>query len=247
MVDLLVRDGLWCAISDSGMGPIAERSNKLLGISRQEQDELAAESHRRAATAALSGRFDREIVSSDVLVSDEGIRPGTTSDALSGLKPVFDADGTITAGNASQMSDAGAAGVLTSLRAATEAGLDPIVEIVGRATIAGPDFSLHTKPADAAARVLASHGLVASDVGLWEINEAFAGVVIASMRELGLTYQNVNANGGAIAIGHPLGASGFRTVLTLAHEMREQDVEYGVAAMCGGGGQGQAVLLRLNR
>ena len=246
LVDLLVKDGLWCALTDAGMGPISDRANRELGIGRADQDGYALTSHRRAAAAAASGRLGREIVPvPGVLDADEGPRPDTTLERLSRLRPAFAADGTITAGNASQLSDAAAAGVLMSRQLAERSGCPPIVEVVGRATVAGPDASLHLKPAAASRILLKRHGLTPADVGLWEINEAFAGVVLASGRELGLDPERVNVNGGAVALGHPLGASGFRLLQTLAVEMTLRGTELGVAAICGGGGQGQAVLLRL--
>ena len=164
--------------------------------------------------------------------------------ALSRLSAAFTSDGTITAGNASQMSDAGAAGVMMSRARAKSLGVAPIVEIVDRATVAGPDASLHLKPANAARQLIERNGMSIADIGLWEINEAFAGVVLASARELALDLDYVNPNGGAVALGHPLGASGFRMIMSLSMEMRRQDVEYGIAAICGGGGQGQALLIR---
>jgi acetyl-CoA C-acetyltransferase len=246
LVDLLVKDGLWCALTDAGMGPISDRANRELGIGRADQDGYALTSHRRATAAAASGRLGREIVPvPGVLDADEGPRPDTTLERLSRLRPAFAADGTITAGNASQLSDAAAAGVLMSRQLAERSGCPPIVEVVGRATVAGPDASLHLKPAAASRILLKRHGLTPADVGLWEINEAFAGVVLASGRELGLDPERVNVNGGAVALGHPLGASGFRLLQTLAVEMTLRGTELGVAAICGGGGQGQAVLLRL--
>jgi len=246
LVDLLIRDGLWCSITDAGMGPISDRANRELGVSRADQDAYAAASHRRAAAAAASGRLGREIVAvPGALDADQGPRPDTTVERLSRLRPAFTPDGTITAGNASQMSDAAAAGVLMSRRLAERSGYAPIVEVVDRATVAGPDASLHLKPAAASRVLLKRHGLGAADIGLWEINEAFAGVVLASARDLELDLERVNVNGGAVALGHPLGASGFRLLQTLAVEMTLRGTELGVAAICGGGGQGQAVLLRL--
>ncbi len=247
MVDLLTRDGLWCALTDQGMEPLSEGKNEELGIRREPQDELSALSHRRAHEATTSGRLREEIVpvSGCDLLDDEGIRPTTSPEILAGLRPAFVAGGTITAGNASQMSDAAAAGVVTSAATARRHGVEPLVEIVGSAITAGPDASLHLKPAAAAGRLLARFGLAASDVGLWEINEAFACVVLASMSELGIDPDRVNVNGGAIAIGHPLAASGFRLVQTLAAQMRRTGTELGIATMCGGGGQGEAILLRL--
>lgn len=244
LVDLLVRDGLWCSLEDSGMGPISELANEALGISRREQDEVAVESHLRAAAATASGRLGREFLPVGNLEADEGIRADCTIEVLSNLRPAFDATGSITAGNASQMSDAAAIGLLMSSDLARETGATPMVEIVDHAAIGGGDTSLHLRPADAAQRVLGRQGMAAGDIGLWEINEAFAGVLIAAERSLGLDPEQVNVNGGAIAIGHPLGASGFRIIMSLAIEMQLRDEEFGIATMCGGGGQGHAVLLR---
>lgn len=247
MIDLLSKDGLWCAIADEGMGPISERANAEYGIHRQEQDDFALQSHRRAAMATTSGRLIEEIVSTSGVDRDEGVRYDASAEGLAALRPAFAGNGTITAGNASQMSDAAAAGVVMSSQLATQLGARPLVEIVGRAVVAGPDVSLHTKPAVAARKLLDLHDLVSGDIDLWEINEAFAGVVIASMRELGINDDVVNVNGGAIAIGHPLAASGFRIIGSLAREMVARDAEHGIATMCGGGGQGEAILLRLPR
>jgi len=247
MTDLLVNDGLWCSIAERGMGQISDSENVRLGVGRESQDSFALESHRRAWAATQSGRLGEEIEASRTspLKEDEGIRPDTSSDSLAGLSSAFVPDGSITAGNASQMSDAGAAGVLMNLDRAQALGLTPIVEIVDRATVAGPDSSLHLKPAMATRLLLGKHGMIPDDIGLWEINEAFAGVVVASARDLGVGLEKVNVNGGAIAIGHPLGASGFRMIGSLSLEMRRRSVEYGVAAICGGGGQGEAMLLKL--
>lgn len=247
MTDLLVNDGLWCSIAERGMGQISDSENVRLGVGRESQDSFALESHRRAWAATQSGRLGEEIEASRTspLKEDEGIRPDTSSDSLAGLSPAFVPDGSITAGNASQMSDAGAAGVLMNLDRAQALGLTPIVEIVDRAMVAGPDSSLHLKPAMATRLLLGKHGMIPDDIGLWEINEAFAGVVVASARDLGVGLEKVNVNGGAIAIGHPLGASGFRMIGSLSLEMRRRSVEYGVAAICGGGGQGEAMLLKL--
>ena len=246
LVDLLVNDGLWCAVSDSGMGEISDQANREHGITRADQDEFACASHRRATAATESGRFKQEIRAlTDILDADEGIRPGSTVTNLATLRPAFTEGGTITAGNASQMSDAAAAGVLMSLGVADSLGLDPLVEVLDRVVVAGPDPSLHLKPAAAARVLLDRNGLGTGDIGLWEINEAFAGVVLASARDLGIDLDRVNVNGGAIALGHPLAASGFRILMTLATEMRLRQQEFGVVTICGGGGQGQAILLRL--
>ncbi len=247
LIDLLTRDGLWCALSDRGMGSLSEDANQQLGIDRASQDALAAASHQRAAAATQDGRLHDEITSVEKvdLHEDEGIRPSTTVEALSHLRPAFVAGGTITAGNSSQMSDAGAAGVLTSARHAAHLGLEPMVEVLDSAVVAGPDTTLHLKPAAAARVILERQGLTAADIDLWEINEAFSGVVVACLHALEIDQERVNVNGGAIALGHPLGASGFRLVQTLATQMRRQGAELGIAALCGGGGQGEAILLRL--
>ena len=246
LVDLLVHDGLWCGIAQVGMGELSDAENARLGITRAEQDDLAVLSHRRAAAATRSGRLGEEIVPVDGvrLPADEGIRPGTDTAALARLPPAFTESGTITAANASQMSDAAAAGVMTSLGRARAEGLSELTEVVDRVVIAGPDPSLHLKPAVAARVLLERNKLSVNDIDFWEINEAFAGVVLASVRELGISLDTVNPNGGAIALGHPLGASGFRLVQTLATQLHRAEGEFGVAAICGGGGQGQAVLLR---
>lgn len=247
LVDLLMRDGLWCALTDQGMGELSEQANIDLGIDRAAQDEFAARSQQRAQQATEAGRLTAEIVpvAKVDLYQDEGIRPGTTVEILARLRPAFLPAGSITAGNSSQMTDGGSAGVVTSRRHAAELGLPPLVEVVGAAVVAGPDASLHLKPADAAFRLLERHGLSVKDIGLWEINEAFAGVAVASMRALELDPEQVNVNGGAVAVGHPLAASGLRLVQTLTLQMRRAGVEWGIATMCGGGGQGQAILLRL--
>ena len=244
MIDVMVHDGLYCSIQDAGMIELSDAENERLGISRADQDAFAAQSHARAAAATEAGRHAEEIVAVDgvELDRDEGIRPTTTPEGLGALRPA--AGGTITAGNASQLSDGGAAGVVTTAGRARAAGLEPLVEIVGRAVVAGPDSTLHLRPAEAAERLLARHGLTAADVDLWEVNEAFAGVALATIRALDVDPERVNADGGAVALGHPLAASGFRLLLTLAHQMRRSGATLGVATMCGGGGQGEALLVR---
>ena len=244
MIDVMVHDGLYCSIQDVGMGELSDAENARLDISREEQDAFAAQSHARAAAATEDGRLAEEIAPLDELARDEGIRPQTTADGLSSLKAAFTQDGTITAGNASQLSDGAAAGILTTAERARAAGHEPLAEVVGRAVVAGPDSSLHLRPAEAARKLLQREGLRPEDIDLWEINEAFAGVAVASIRELGIDPARVNAQGGAVALGHPLAASGFRLLLTLAHQMRRTGATLGVATMCGGGGQGEAVLLR---
>jgi acetyl-CoA C-acetyltransferase len=242
LVDMMITDGLHCAVDDVGMGPLSDAENDRLGITREQQDAFALTSHLRAAAAAARG-FPH-VVELGGLRHDEGVRPDVTAEQLAALRPAFTPGGTITAGNASQLSDAAAAGFVGTHAAARAAGHDPLAEIVDWHVVAGPDTSLHLKPAMAARPLLERHGLRASDIGLWEINEAFAGVVLATMAELELDHERVNVNGGAVAVGHPLGASGFRLVLDLAHEMRRRGVQLGVAAICGGGGQGEAMLLR---
>lgn len=244
LVDLLVRDGLWCALADSGMGELSDAENARLGIGRAEQDAFAAASHRRAQAAHQALAAEIAPVPGTSLEADEGVRSAVDTAALARLRPAFTGSGTITAANASQMSDAGAAGVLTSWERARAAGHGRLVEIVDRAVVAGPDPTLHLKPAAAVRTLLDRNGLAASDIDLWEINEAFAGVVLATTGALGLDPARVNAQGGAIALGHPLAASGFRLVQTLAAQLHTGDGELGIAAICGGGGQGQAMLLR---
>ena len=242
-VDLLVRDGLWCALEDVGMGELSDRENERLGIDRADQDAVALASHERAAAATDSGRLAVEILDGSGDEADEGIRRTTSAQRLAALAPAFGDQGTITAGNASQMSDAAAVGVLSTAGRARADGVEPLARVVGSAVIAGETSSLHERPAQAARVLLEREGLSASDIEVWEINEAFAGVVLASERALRIEHDRVNVNGGAIALGHPLGASGFRLVLTLAHELHARGGGLGVAAICGGGGQGRALLL----
>ena len=243
-LDLMVHDGLYCSIQGVGMGELSDAENERLEVTRAAQDMLALRSHQRAAAATADGRLAEEIAPLPELAQDEGIRTNTSLEMLAALKPAFDEDGTITAGNASQMSDGGAAGIVTTLGRACAEGLTPLAHVAGRAIIAGPDSSLHLRPAEAADKLLDRHGLQAADVDLWEINEAFAGVVVASTAALGIDPDRVNVNGGAVAIGHPLAASGMRLLLTLAYELRRRGAEVGVATMCGGGGQGEALPLR---
>ena len=248
LIDVMHHDGLWCAIAASGMGELSEQENDRLGIDRAHQDAFALESHRRAAAAAESGRLAEEIAplltARGELRHDEGIRPDSSLERLAALRPAFTPAGTITAGNASQLSDAAAAGLIASLHTARQAGLQPLAEIIGRAVVAGPDSTLHLRPAEAAEQLLARHQLTPADVDLWEINEAFAGVALASIDALDIDPERVNVNGGAIAVGHPLAASGFRLLLTLSIELQHRGARFGIAAMCGGGGQGEAILLR---
>jgi acetyl-CoA C-acetyltransferase len=253
LVDSMVGDGLWCAFDGVHMGAGTENYAKNFNLSRQAQDELAAQSHERAAAAAKAGRLAEEIVPVEVpqrkgdpivVEADEGIRPGTTADSLGQLRPAFAKDGTITAGNASQISDGAAAMIVTSKETAQQLGLTPIAELVAYGMVAGPDPSLMTQPSGAIKQALGKLGKQVSDLDLIEINEAFAAVGLASMSDLGITDENVNVNGGAIALGHPIGMSGARLVMTLVNELRRRGGGLGAAALCGGGGQGDAAILR---
>jgi acetyl-CoA C-acetyltransferase len=248
MIDVMQHDGLWCGIAASGMGELSDRENERLGIDRASQDAFALASHQRAAAATENGRLAEEIApmraAGGELDRDEGIRADTSAERLAALPPAFTEAGTITAGNASQLSDAAAAGLVAGLQTVREAGLEPLAEIVGRAVVAGPDSTLHLRPAEASEKLLGAQRLTAADIDLWEINEAFAGVALASIDALGIGAERVNVNGGAIAVGHPLAASGFRLVLTLAMELQRRGASHGIATLCGGGGQGEAVLLR---
>jgi acetyl-CoA C-acetyltransferase len=254
LVDSMVSDGLWCAFDAVHMGAGTERyTGELGGITREAQDELAAQSHERAANAMKDGRFAEEIAPVQipqrrgdpvVFDTDEGVRPGTTNESLGSLRPAFAKDGTITAGNASQISDGGAAVIVTSIAKAEELGLTPIAELVSFGLVAGPDPSLLQQPSRAIKRALEPIDMKVSDIDLFELNEAFAAVGIASMRDLGISDDIVNVNGGAIALGHPIGMSGARVVLTLINELRRRGGGLGAAALCGGGGQGEAAIVR---
>jgi acetyl-CoA C-acetyltransferase len=251
LADAIIRDGLWCAFDDCSMGLGTERY-VAGGISREEQDRVAMLSHQRAAAAAT--RFADEIVSlsipqrkGDPLVvsTDEGVRASTTMESLAGLTPAFDKTGTITAGNASQISDGASAVVVASKKAVEKLGVTPLGEFVSYGMVAGPDSaSLLTQPSRAILRALDKAAMKLTDLSLFEINEAFAAVGIASMRDLGISDDIVNVNGGAIALGHPIGMSGNRLALTLLHELRRRGGGTGAAALCGGGGQGDALIVR---
>jgi acetyl-CoA C-acetyltransferase len=246
--DSMALDGLVDAFDHLSMGESTEKSGRTLGITRQEQDEFAAASHQRAAAAAKNGLLAAEIVpvdGKDQVTADEGIRPGTTAEALAGLRPAFAQDGTITAGTASQISDGAAAVVVMSAEAARRHGAEILAEIGAHGNVAGPDNALHSQPSNAIKQALAKAGRTAQDLDLIEINEAFAVVAIQSMRDLGVGHDIVNVNGGAIAIGHPLGASGARIALHLCYELRRRGGGLGAAGLCGGGGQGEALLLRV--
>ena len=254
LVDSLINDGLWCAFDALHMGAGTEQyTQDFGGITRELQDELAARSHERAAAAMKEGRLADEIVPVPVpqrkgdpvmVLEDEGVRPETTVDSLSGLRPAFAKDGTITAGNASQISDGGAAVIMMSKAKAEELGAAPLAELVGYGMVAGPDPSLLTQPSRAIKRALEGNDMTASDVDLFELNEAFAAVGLASMKDLGISDDIVNVNGGAIALGHPIGMSGTRVVMTLINELRRRGGGVGAAALCGGGGQGDAAIIR---
>ncbi len=254
IVDATAHDALFCAFELRGMGDSTDFHNKQKNISRADQDSYAALSHERATEARKNGLFDEEIV--DVTVpqrrgdpvtvsDDEGVRPGTTVASLAGLRPAFSADGTVTAGSASQISDGAAAVVVMSRARAEELGAPVLAEIGAHGTVAGPDASLLSQPSNAIRRALEREGRTVDDVDLFEINEAFASVALQSMRDLGVGVDDVNVNGGAIALGHPVGASGARIALHLALELRRRGGGLGAAGLCGGGGQGEALLLRV--
>jgi acetyl-CoA C-acetyltransferase len=253
LVDSMMYDGLYCQFDHCAMGLGTEQYNKQAKISREAQDAFAASSHERAAAAIKDGRFTDEIVpvsvpqrKGDPIVvdTDEGVRPGTTAESLGALRPAFDKEGTITAGNASQISDGGAAVVVTSRARAEALGVTPLGEVVSYGQVAGPDASLLLQPANATVQALAKVGKTPADVDLFEINEAFAVVGLASMADMGITDEVTNVNGGAIALGHPIGMSGTRLALTLLHELRRRGGGLGAASLCGGGGQGDALVLR---
>jgi acetyl-CoA C-acetyltransferase len=252
VVDAMMYDGLFCAFDVCAMGAGTEKYLNS-SIARDKQDAFAALSHERASAAIKEGRFADEIVPIEVpqrkgdpvtVETDEGVRPGTTTDSLSGLKPAFAADGTITAGNASQISDGGAAVIVMSKAKAESLGATALGEIVSYGQVAGPDPSLLTQPSRATQQALDKAGLAVGDVDLFEFNEAFAAVGLASMDDLGISDEITNVNGGAISLGHPIGMSGTRLALTLLHELKRRGGGTGAAALCGGGGQGDALILR---
>jgi acetyl-CoA C-acetyltransferase len=254
LLDVLIEDGLWCAFDAVHMGSGTERyTARFGGITREAQDDFAAKSHERAAAAIKEGRFSEETTPVEipqrkgdavVIDTDEGVRPETTPESLAGLRAAFEMDGTITAGNASQISDGAAAVIVTSREKADDLGLTPIAELVSFGMVAGPDTSLLTQPSRAVKRALEPIDGKVSDIDLFEVNEAFAAVGLAAMRDLGVSDDIVNVNGGAIALGHPIGMSGARILVTLVNELRRRGGGLGAAALCGGGGQGDAAIVR---
>ena len=256
LVDSMAFDALTCAFDDLPMGEATEGYNARYSLTREDQDAFSARSHQRAAVAQKNGVFADEIVPVEipqrrgdpiVFTDDEGIRADTTVESLAKLRPAFTKDGTITAGSASQISDGAAAVVVMSKQKADELGLSWIAEIGKHGNVAGPDASLHEQPANAIKAALDREGLTPADLDVVEINEAFAAVGVVSARALGLSDDVVNPNGGAIALGHPVGMSGARLVLTLAHELKRRGGGVGAAALCGGGGQGDALIIRVPR
>jgi len=253
LADAIIKDGLFCAFDACLMGLGTERYTEG-GITREQQDDLAMKSNQRAAAAIQSGKLAEEIVNIEipqrkgdpvVVKNDEGVRAETTMDTLATLKPAFDKDGTITAANASQISDGGSAVIVMSKKAAEARGVKPLGEVLSYGMVSGPDnASLLHQPSNAIMKALDKIGKKVSDIDLFEINEAFAAVGIASMKHLGIPDDVVNVNGGAIALGHPIGMSGNRLALTLLHELRRRGGGVGAASLCGGGGQGDAIIVR---
>jgi len=252
LVDTMIHDGLWCAFEGIHMGTGSDKRNLEHGITREAQDEWSALSHERAVAAWKEGRFAGEVVEVEVpqrrgeplvVDTDEGLRPGATAGSLAKLTGAFSADGTITAGNASQVSDGGAALVLTSADRARELGLEPLGRVLAYGEVAGPDPGLHQQPAAAIERASAKLGADPRGFDLYEINEAFAAVTIFSSRHLDLDAERLNVNGGAVALGHPIGCTGARITITLLHALRARGGGRGAAALCGGGGQGDALLI----
>lgn len=253
VVDSMMFDGLFCAFDQVAMGAGTEKYAASAGLERGPQDEFSALSHQRAADAIKNGLFDDEIVPVPVpqrkgdpvvVTTDEGVRGDTTTESLGGLRPAFDKAGNITAGNASQISDGASATIVVSAAKAAELGITGLGEVVGYGQVAGPDPSLLTQPSRAILNALEGASISQGDLGLYELNEAFAAVGLASMDQLGITPDVTNVNGGAIALGHPVGMSGNRLAITLLQEMKRRGVEHGAAALCGGGGQGDALLVR---
>ena len=254
LVDHMAYDGLFCAFDQVAMGASTEKHNVRYGVTREQQDEFSARSHQRAAAAIAAGKFADEIApvsipqrKGDPVIfdTDEGVRADTTAAGLSKLRPAFASDGTITAGSSSQISDGAAAVVVMSKAKAEELGLNWIAEIGAHGVVAGPDASLHEQPSNAILAALAKEKLDVSDLDLVEINEAFAAVGVVSADKLGLDPEKVNVNGGAIALGHPIGASGARLAIHLIYELARRGGGVGAAALCGGGGQGDALVIKV--
>jgi acetyl-CoA C-acetyltransferase len=254
MLDHMAHDGLFCAFDQVAMGASTEKFNGRYELTRAEQDEFSARSHQLAAAAAKNGVFAEEIAPVSIpqrkgdpveFSTDEGVRGDTTAESLSRLRPAFSSDGTITAGSASQISDGAAAVVVMSKAKAEELGLSWLAEIGAHGVVAGPDASLHEQPANAIAAACAKEGIEPADLDLVEINEAFAAVGIVSTRKLGIDPDKVNVNGGAIALGHPIGVSGARIALHLALELKRRGGGVGAAGLCGGGGQGDGLIIRV--
>ncbi|MGH3520152.1 MAG: acetyl-CoA C-acetyltransferase [Haloechinothrix sp.] len=252
LADHMAYDGLFCAFDQVAMGSSTEKYNSRYGLTREEQDAFAAASHQKAAKAIADGSFADEIAQVEVpqrkgdpviFDTDEGVRADTTAESLAKLRPAFASDGTITAGSASQISDGAGAVVVMSRAKAEELGIEPLAEIGAHGVVAGPDASLHEQPSNAIKAALAKANLQAADLDLVEINEAFAAVGLVSTKQLGISPDIVNVNGGAIAMGHPIGASGARLVVHLLYELKRRGGGVGAAALCGGGGQGDALLI----
>ncbi|MGW6035671.1 acetyl-CoA C-acetyltransferase [Gordonia terrae] len=254
LVDHMAFDGLFDAFTDQPMGALTEQGNDADGFTREQQDEFAARSHRLAAAAWKNGVFDDEVVPVSIpqrkgdpieFAEDEGIRANTTTESLSGLRPAFRKDGTITAGNSSQISDGAAAVVVMSKAKAEELGVTWLAEIGAHGVVAGPDSSLQAQPANAIVKACDREGIAPADLDLIEINEAFAAVGLSSTKQLGINPEIVNVNGGAIAVGHPIGTSGARIALHVALELKRRGGGVGAAALCGAGGQGDALIIRV--
>jgi acetyl-CoA C-acetyltransferase len=253
VLDSMAYDGLHDVFTDQPMGALTEQRNDADKFTRLEQDEFAATSHQKAAAAWKDGVFADEVVPVKIpqrkgdpieFAEDEGIRANTTAESLSGLKPAFRKDGTITAGSASQISDGGCAVVVMNKAKAQELGLTWLCEIGAHGVVAGPDSTLQSQPANAIKKAVAREGITLDQLDVIEINEAFSAVALASTRELGVDAERVNRNGGAIAVGHPIGMSGARITLHAALELAQRGSGYAVAALCGAGGQGDALILR---
>ncbi len=254
VLDSVSHDGLFCSFDVCLMGAGTEKYAASAGLAREPQDEMAARSHERAGRATKEGLLADEIVPVEVpqrrgaaisFDTDEGIRVGTTAESLARLRPAFAESGNITAGNSSQLSDGGSAVVVTTETVAERLGVEPLARIVSFGEVAGPEASLLTQPSRATMVALDKAGLSVSDIDLFEFNEAFAAVALASMADLGLPDDIVNVNGGAIALGHPIGMTGARLAITLAYELRRRGGGVGAAALCGGGGQGDAIILEV--